>query len=135
MGEVTQFAGAQTFAAVTRTATPPAPWSRTPSADGVITGSFSNGKTQALGEIAHGHLRQSGRTHRRGDLFATSPNSGQASSGPGTGVAARSAGARVVQRRPGTELTDLIVAQEAYTANTKVVTTTEQAVQALETMS
>jgi flagellar hook protein FlgE len=109
------------------------------SSDGVITGSFSNGQTRAIAQLAMASFANpGGLVDQGGGLFATTPNSGQAQVGvAGTGVLGTLLGGQLEQSNVdmGTELTDLITAQEAYEANTKVVTTTEQAVQALETMS
>src|SRR6185437_8439647 len=107
--------------------------------DGVITGTFSNGQTRAIAQLAMaGFANPGGLTDQGGGLFATTANSGQAQIGvAGTGVLGSLLGGQLEQSNVdlGTELTDLITAQEAYEANTKVVTTTAQAVQALETMS
>ncbi len=109
------------------------------SSNGVITGSFSNGQTRAIAQLAMASFANpGGLVDQGGGLFATTPNSGQAQVGvAGTGVLGTLLGGQLEQSNVdmGTELTDLITAQEAYEANTKVVTTTEQAVQALETMS
>jgi len=108
-------------------------------ANGVITGSFSNGQTRALGQLAlASFVNPGGLVSQGGGLFATSPNSGPAQVGvAGTGVLGTLLGGQLEQSNVdmGTELTNLITAQEAYEANTKVITTTEQVVQALETMS
>ncbi|HUA96640.1 MAG TPA: flagellar hook-basal body complex protein, partial [Acidimicrobiales bacterium] len=78
VGDVTQFAGAQTFAAVNQDGNATGTLeSYAIGPDGVITGSFSNGKTQALGEIALATFANPGGLTDEGDLmFAASPNSG-----------------------------------------------------------
>jgi len=104
--------------------------------DGTITGSFSNGQTQALGQIALANFANpAGLADQGGGLFATSPNSGQALVGvPGTAGRGSLLGGSLEQSNVnlGTELTNLITAQEAYTANTKVLTATNTVIQALE---
>ena len=105
-------------------------------ADGTITGSFSNGTTLALGQIAlAGFANPGGLSDQGGGLFAAGPNSGQALIGaPGTGGRGQLLGGELEQSNVdlGTELTDLINAQEAYTANTKVLTATNTSIQSLE---
>ncbi|MDA8292609.1 MAG: flagellar hook protein FlgE [Actinomycetota bacterium] len=104
--------------------------------DGTITGSFSNGATLALGQIALANFANAGGlADQGGGLFATSPNSGQALIGtPGTGGRGALLGGELEQSNVnlGTELTNLITAQEAYTANTKTLTTSSTVIQALE---
>ena len=103
--------------------------------DGTITGSFSNGATLSLGQIALANFANpGGLSDQGGGLYATSPNSGQAQIGtPGSGGRGTLLGGELEQSNVnlGNELTELITAQEAYTANTKVLTTTDQVVQAL----
>lgn len=103
--------------------------------DGTITGSFSNGATLPLGQIALADFANPGGLSDQGaGLYATSPNSGQAQIGtPGSGGRGTLLGGELEQSNVnlGNELTELITAQEAYTANTKVLTTTDQVVQAL----
>jgi len=104
--------------------------------DGTITGAFSNGATLALGQIALASFANAGGlSDQGGGLYATSPNSGQALIGtPGTGGRGALLGGELEQSNVdlGTELTNLITAQEAYTANTKTLTTSSQVIQALE---
>ncbi|MCU1495394.1 MAG: protein of unknown function domain protein [Acidimicrobiaceae bacterium] len=104
--------------------------------DGTITGAFSNGATLALGQIALANFTNAGGlSDQGGGLYATSPNSGQALIGtPGTGGRGALLGGELEQSNVnlGTELTNLITAQQAYTANTKVLTTSSQVMQALE---
>ena len=104
--------------------------------DGTITGSFSNGTTLALGQIALADFANpGGLADQGGGLYASSPNSGQPLIGvPGTGARGQLLGGELEQSNVdlGTELTNLINAQEAYTANTKVLTATNAVIQALE---
>ena len=104
--------------------------------DGTITGSFSSGATLALGQIALSNFTNpGGLADQGGGLYATSPNSGQALIGtPGSGGRGSLLGGQLEQSNVnlGTELTELITAQEAYTANTKTLTTSSAVVQALE---
>ncbi len=104
--------------------------------DGTIIGSFSSGATLSLGQIALSNFTNpGGLADQGGGLYAASPNSGQALVGtPGTGGRGTFLGGQLEQSNVdlGTELTDLISAQEAYTANTKTLTTTSTVIQALE---
>ena len=106
------------------------------SQNGTITGTFSNDKTQVLGQIALASFANAGGLTEQGNgMFTTSGNSGQALVGaPGTGSRGTLLGGELEQSNVdlGTELTNLITAQQAYTANTKVLTTTDAALQALE---
>lgn len=140
VGDVTQFAGEQTFAATNQDGNATGTLeSFAIGPDGVITGSFSNGKTQAIGEVALATFANPGGLADEGNLlFAATPNSGQASIGaPGTGGRGTLIGGALEGSNVdlATQLTDLIVAQEAYTANTKVVTTTSAVLQSVENMS
>ena len=134
---VTQFAGSSSIQANgTNGYAPGTLQSYSIGQDGTITGSFSNGQTQPLGQIALANFANpAGLADQGGGLFATSPNSGQALVGtPGTGGRGALLGGSLEQSNVnlGTELTNLITAQEAYTANTKVLTATNTVIQALE---
>ncbi|MGH9082044.1 MAG: flagellar hook protein FlgE [Acidimicrobiales bacterium] len=104
--------------------------------NGIVTGSFSNGKTQSIAQLAlAGFANPSGLADVGNGLLSTSPNSGQPQIGiPGSGVLGSLLGGQLEQSNVtmGAELTDLITAQEAYQANTKVISTTQQMVQSLE---
>ncbi|MDA8035378.1 MAG: flagellar hook protein FlgE [Actinomycetota bacterium] len=104
--------------------------------NGTITGTFSNNQTQVLGQIAlAGFANPAGLAEQGNGNFAVSGNSGQALVGAaGTGSLGTLLGGELEQSNVslGTELTNLITAQEAYTANTKVLTTSSTALQALE---
>jgi flagellar hook protein FlgE len=135
-GAVTQFAGQKTLTVVSTDGYPSGSLeSYSIGGNGVITGSFSNGKTQAIGQIAMaGFANASGLQDMGNGLMATSPNSGQAQIGvPGSGTLGTLLGGQLEQSNVtmGAQLTDLITAQEAYQANTKVIATTQQAIQAL----
>lgn len=134
--KVTQFTGAQTITASQDGYASGSLESYSISGTGVITGKFSNGKTMALGQIALATFANNSGLENVGDgLLATSANSGQAQIGtPGTGVRGTLLGGQLEQSNVnlGTQLTDLISAQEAYEANTKAISTSQQAIAALE---
>ena len=103
--------------------------------DGVITGAFTNGETQPVAQLALASFANPGGLADQGNLmYATSANSGTpnigtaGSGGRGTLVGGALEGSNVDLAN---QLTDLIVAQEAYQADTKVVSTTSQTLQAL----
>jgi len=134
---VTQFAGTSTIALGSGNGYPSGTLQNySIGGDGVITGSFSNGETLSIGQIALANFANpGGLTDIGGGLYATSPNSGAAETGtPGSGGRGTLLGGELEQSNVdlGTELTNLITAQEAYTANTKVLTTSSTVIQALE---
>ncbi|MGH8981736.1 MAG: flagellar hook protein FlgE [Acidimicrobiales bacterium] len=106
------------------------------SGDGIIVGKFSNGETEDLGQIALASFTNpSGLEDVGNGLFSSSANSGQAEIGvAGTGVRGSLLGGELEQSNVSlsTQLTDLITAQEAYTANTKAISTSANVIQSLE---
>jgi flagellar hook protein FlgE len=96
-------------------------------ATGVITAAFSNGQTQTIGQIAVASVtNQQGLTVEGGNLYQTTAASGAAS------IGAPSAGGRgsieddMLEQSNvdiSTEFANLIVAQRAFEANSKTVTT------------
>lgn len=134
---VTQYAAASTIAIQHQDGYPSGTLeSYTIGSDGVITGSFSNGTTLSLGQIALADFSNASGLIDNGDgTFSTSPNSGQAQIGtPGTGGRGSLLGGQLEQSNVNldTELTNLMAAQLAYTANTKPLTAEQQAIQSLE---
>jgi len=95
--------------------------------DGVITGSFSNGKTAALGQLALASFANEEGLQRSGDTdYTETLASGQAVIGaPGTaGRGTLSGGSLELSNVDiSTEFANLIVAQRAFEANAKAVTT------------
>jgi flagellar hook protein FlgE len=107
--------------------------------DGVITGSYSNGMSQSLGTIALAQfanpngLEDLGNTDYRPTAASGNPQLGA----PGSGGLGTLQGGAVEGSNVdlATELTDLIEAQTAYQANTKVVDSTSTALESLVQMS
>ncbi|HTZ95467.1 MAG TPA: flagellar hook protein FlgE [Terriglobales bacterium] len=95
--------------------------------DGTITGSFSNGKTAALGQVALASFANEQGLQRAGDTdYTETLASGQAVIGtPGTaGRGTLSGGALELSNVDiSSEFANLIVAQRAFEANAKAVTT------------
>jgi flagellar hook protein FlgE len=93
--------------------------------NGTITGTFSNGQNVALAQVPLVHFNSPNNLKSLdGGAFQVTDNSGPAIAG--------AAGAIVGQSLEGsntdiaTEFTKLIVTQQAYSANTKVITTANQ---------
>jgi flagellar hook protein FlgE len=100
--------------------------------DGTVTGSFSNGRTAALGQIALAEFGDVQGLQRIGsNLFTETLASGQAVVGSrGTGGGSLSGGALELSNVDiATEFANLIVAQCAFEANAKAVTTFDQITQ------
>jgi len=101
--------------------------------DGVITGSFNNGQTSPLGQIALANFANAQGLERVGQNdFSTSLASGAASiGGPGTGGLGTVEGGALETSNVdiATEFSSLIVAQRDYEANARTVTTFDQIMQ------
>lgn len=95
--------------------------------DGTIQGTFSNGQTQALGQILLATFANDQGLNRIGaNNFVASLASGAPSVGiPGTGGRGTLSGGALEQSNVdiSTEFADLILAQSGFQANAKVVTT------------
>jgi flagellar hook protein FlgE len=102
-------------------------------ADGIITGSFSNGKTQALGQLALATFSNNQGLELEGNTdFRPTLASGQAVVGvPGSGGRGTVAGGALELSNVdiATEFARLIVAQRGFEANAKAVTTFDQITQ------
>ncbi len=102
--------------------------------DGTITGSFSNGTTAILGQIALASFGdEQGLSHVGNNDFTPTLASGQPTiGGPGTGGLGTISGGALEQSNVdiATEFANLIIAQRSYEANARVVTTFDQVAQA-----
>ena len=99
-------------------------------ADGVIYGVYSNGESQPLGMIALAAFNNSSGLQKIGDnLYAATANSGAFTGGiaAGTGgTGSLSSGTLEMSNVDLSEqLSEMMVAQRAYQANSKVITTTD----------
>jgi flagellar hook protein FlgE len=105
---------------------------------GAITGTFSNGLTQQLATIALASFTNDGGLTSLGTLdYQPSASSGQPQIGaPGTGARGTLIGGALEQSNVNlaSQLTDLVTAQTAYQADTKVVASTATVLQALVSM-
>lgn len=102
---------------------------------GVITGSYSNGLTKTIGQIAIANFSNPSGLTRQGDtLYAESQNSGMAQIGAaGTkGRGKISAGTLEMSNVDLSEqFTDMITTQRGFQANSKIITTADQMLQDL----
>jgi flagellar hook protein FlgE len=103
--------------------------------DGLISGVFSNGRTQALGQIALATFADpAGLLKQGGSLFTASPNSGVAEIGvAGVGGRGTLSGSELEGSNVdlGQEFTNMIIAQRGFEANAKVITTSDELLQDL----
>ncbi|MFN8629894.1 MAG: flagellar hook protein FlgE [Chloroflexota bacterium] len=102
---------------------------------GDITGVFSNGQTQLLGQIAMASFVNAGGLLRQGqNLYAASSASGTASIGtPGTGGrgTVTTGSLEMSNVDLATQFTSMITAQRGFQANGKVITTSDEMLQDL----
>ena len=106
------------------------------SEQGLITGVFSNGRSQALGQIALATFAEPGRSAEDGRSLYT--RDGQLRCGRRSAWPARAAGARcsggtleMSNVDLAAEFTNLIVAQRGFQANSRVITTSDEILQDL----
>ncbi len=103
--------------------------------DGVITGSFTNGVTRTLGQIAFATFTNpEGLVDAGANLFAIGPNSGTAIiANPGAFGTGRVIGGALELSNVdlGEEFTNLILTTTGYSASSRVITTTDQMLQQL----
>jgi flagellar hook protein FlgE len=103
--------------------------------DGTITGSFSNGLTRTLGQVAIASFTNpEGLVDAGGSLYATGSNSGEALVGAplalGTGKVVGGA-LELSNTDLSQEFVNLILASTGYSAASRVITTTDQLMQQL----
>ncbi len=99
-------------------------------AQGQIVGSFSNGQTVALADVTLATFNgQDSLQPLNGEAFAATPESGNPNfSGTGSVVGSSLEASNV---DIATQFSQLIVAQQAYSANARVMTTANQMIQSL----
>ena len=105
------------------------------SSDGVITGVFSNGKNQAVGQLALASFNNPVGLERAGSsMFRTTANSGvpQIGIAGAGGRGSLAAGSLEMSNVDlAQEFTNLIVAQRGFQANSKVITSSDELLQDL----
>ncbi|MDA8196411.1 MAG: flagellar hook protein FlgE [Actinomycetota bacterium] len=137
---VTQFSGSSTIAVSSQDGYSSGSLQNfTIGSDGTISGTYSNGRTQSLGQVALAIFSNPQGLTKVGNLdYQTTLNSGTPQVGTaGTGGRGQLLGGSLESSNVdlGTELTNLIVAQNAYQADTKVVSTSSTVLQALVQMA
>ncbi len=112
--------------------------SETINTTGTITGSFSNGVTQSLGQIALANFPNvNGLASAGSNLYTATPNSGTIIIQPaGTGsLGTLETGSLEASNVDlSQEMSNMIVAQSGFDANSKVITTDDQLMQTLVNM-
>ncbi len=102
---------------------------------GTIAGSFTNGVTQTLGQVALADFNNpSGLVSASNNLYSTTANSGSAVigySGEGSVSTIASGALEMSNVDLAQEFTDMIVAQRGFQANSRVITTSDQMLQDL----
>jgi flagellar hook protein FlgE len=103
--------------------------------DGMITGVFSNGRNQALGQMALAvFANPAGLEKAGGSLYHSSVNSGEPQIGvPGAGGRGKLSGATLEMSNVdlAAEFTNLIVAQRGFQANSRIITAADEILQDL----
>lgn len=133
---IKEYGGTSTAAAVSQNGSPAGTLQSFSIADdGVVSGVFSNGKTQQIGQLALASFTNPGGLEKAGSsTFRTTPNSGIPQIGP-AGVAGRgrlAAGSVEMSNVDlAAEFTNLIIAQRGFQANSRVITSSDEILQDL----
>ncbi|MGC8863526.1 MAG: flagellar hook protein FlgE [Armatimonadota bacterium] len=135
-GRVTQLAGETTVSATEQDGLPMGVLnSFTIGKNGIISGVFSNGLTQFLGQISLAQFNNpSGLAKAGNNLLTATPNSGLAEIGPPMtgGLGHLSAGFLESSNVDlATEFADMIVAQRGFQANSRIITASDELLQEL----
>jgi flagellar hook protein FlgE len=103
--------------------------------DGTVTGNFTNGQQKVLAQVALARFQnEDGLTRVGGNQFAATPNSGLAQIGTATSGSYGSIVAGTLEESNvslADEFTKMIVAQRAFEANTRSISTGDQNLQDL----
>lgn len=104
--------------------------------NGVIVADFSNGRQSAIGRIAVYHFQNNqGLNREGGTYYQESADSGEpmfwrdANGNAITGAIVRSGNLEASNVRTDVGLTDMIIMQRAYQANSKIITTVDEMIQ------
>jgi len=135
-GAVTQFASSSAVQSISTNGTPFGSVSAvTISPDGIVTATFGNGTSRQIAQVAMATFANpDGLTAVNGQAYLASNASGDASvKAAGTGGAGTLTASALESSTVdlSTEFTNLIVAQQAYDASSKVISTANQMTQAL----
>ena len=108
-------------------------------ADGVITGSYSNGQKKSVGQLVVATFNNPAGLEKIGDnLYDRTMNSGEpAPETPGSGQAAKlTTGALEMSNVDlANEFSEMMITQRAYQANSKIITTSDTLMETLINMS
>jgi flagellar hook protein FlgE len=103
--------------------------------DGTINGVFSNGKVQALAQLAVASFANEAALTRQGNnLYTVNAQSGQALVGPGLNAGRGSVQQGVLEQSNvdvANEFTQLIIAQRGFSVNARTITVSDQVLQEL----
>jgi flagellar hook protein FlgE len=135
-GGVTQYGGASTAIATEQDGAASATIRSFAIADdGTVTGTFSNGKSKVLAQIAVGTFPNPGGLQKAGDSHfrATGASGNVVLQAPGTGTAGTLAAGSLEMSNVdlGQEFTNLIIAQRGFQANSKIITSSDELLQDL----
>lgn len=100
--------------------------------DGTITGTFTNGQRRVLGQVALADFKGQGLRRMGSNLWQDTTQSGQAMIGtPNSGTRGGIASSALEQSNVdlAEEFVNMIVAQRAYQANSRTITTSDQMMQ------
>jgi flagellar hook protein FlgE len=105
---------------------------------GVITGTFTNGQTLKLGQVALASFdNEQGLDTLGNSYFTSSANSGNAqigAAGTGNRGTMESGALEMSNVDLSTEFSNMIITQNAFTANSKIITTCDQMLQTLSNL-
>ena len=132
-GRVTQYSGKRSLVVTEQDGFSPGTLeSYTVSVDGSLVGTYSNGRTQAIAQVALAVFGNPAGLERAGGVWFETTNSGL----PQVGTAATGGRGRI---NPGAlemsnvdlaqEFTNLIIAQRGFQANSRVITTSDELLQ------
>jgi flagellar hook protein FlgE len=98
--------------------------------DGQITGSFSNGLTQSLGQLAMATFpNNEGLVDNGGNMYSTGPNSGVPIISTAMNMGAggiRSGALELSNVDLSKEFTNMIISSTGFTASSRVISTSDQ---------
>ncbi len=105
------------------------------SQDGTIVGSFSNGVTQSVGQVALATFTNPGGLEKAGNSsYTVTANSGAATTGSAGSAGMGTLASGVLEMSNvdlSQEFTNLIVAQRGFQANARIITTSDEVLQEL----
>lgn len=138
-GRVTQFAGSMSAAITQQNGSAAGSLqSFNVSQDGTIVGSYSNGRTRPIGQVALAVFTNPGGLERVAGVWRETPNSGLAQIGTagGGGRGLLSAGTLEMSNVDlAEEFTRLIIAQRGFQGNARVITTADEILQEVVNLS